>query len=154
MFAEFDDSAFKSQLATLKTSLLIGTAANVMLMLLTSSMFEETTGFCDESATGSRQSFQFVLLFTVLINTPSFIYYHTTDKACEAEKDLSSDEGVKLSFAVFAVAFGLKLYTTMTIFLSGPFPDSVFFSLLFLFVLLSFGSYTSLVRFGNRYIVQ
>ena len=145
------DAPLVAALDSLRTSLLLSSAANLVLVLLVSSLFENTTGFCDDEATASRSSFRFIVLFQVLINTPAFIYYHRADK--ETSKDDGNDDGIKQSFLFFIGAFLVKLYVTLTTFLVGPFEDKYFIGLVSLFLLLSGAAYVCVRRYETRTVV-
>ena len=126
-------------------------AINVVLIVLVSTLFDDTEGFCDSDSISARESFRFVFIFQILVNTPTFISYHNADKYTDTE---SFDDGIKISFYMFASAFLLKIYITTRTFLNGPFEDRFFISLMSLFVLLSFGAYIAAERYSRRTIIS
>ena len=148
----FTDAASELQnsINNLKLSLLLSTAINVVLIVLVSTLFDGTDGFCDDAAASARESFRFVFLFQILVNAPTFISYHLADKYMDGE---AQDETVRNSFCAFLVAFLLKIYMTSKTFLNGPFEDNTFVCLVAIFVLLSFVSYVLIVRYARKTII-
>ena len=149
MFADSSD-ALANALANLKMGLLLSLAINVVLMVLVSTLFDGTDGFCDPASANARESFRFVFLFQILVNAPTFVSFHLTDKHMDDEADGSA---VRMSFAAFLAAFLLKVYMTTSTFLHGPFEDRAFVLLLALFVATSFASYALVVRYSRSTII-
>jgi len=152
LFAE-DGPGLKAAVDALRTSLLVSIAANVVLIMLISTLFDGTGGFCDAKAAAARDSFRFIVLFQILVNAPAFVYYHRADKETAREESGGTPEGLKQSFFFFVVAFLLKVHMTLSTFLSGPFEQRVFIALVGLFVVASFASYACLVRYGNSLLL-
>ena len=90
----FASEKLSASLDILKTSLLLSTAANVILILLVSTLFEGTDGFCDAEASEARKLFRSFVLFQLLVNCPSFVYFHKTDKEFNRSEADDTSSGV------------------------------------------------------------
>lgn len=151
MFSEDTSNKLEHAIGNLKIGLLLSLAINVVLIVLVSTLFDGTEGFCDASSSSARESFRFVFLFQILVNTPTFVSYHLADKYAETD---AVDDGVRASFYTFAAAFFLKIYMTTRTFLNGPFDDQMFVMLVGMFVLLSFSAYVVIERYSRRHIIS
>ena len=151
MFTEESTDKLANAIGNLKMGLLLSLAINVVLIVLVSTLFDGTEGFCDSASTNARESFRFVFLFQILVNAPTFVSFHLTDKYADGDDDSSA---VRASFIAFLSAFLLKIYMTTSTFLHGPFEDRIFALLVALFVAISFTSYVLAARYSASTIIS
>lgn len=150
MFSENSANNLENAISNLKMGLLLSLAINVVLIVLVGTLFDGTDGFCDAASEDARESFRFVFMFQILVNTPTFVSYHLADKYADSD---SPSEELRMSFLAFSSAFFLKIYMTTSTFLHGPFGDRAFLALVSLFVVISFSAYVVIERYSRRYII-
>ena len=137
-------------LSHLRASILLTSAGNILVVLMVSTLFEGTTGFCDENAASSRDVYRFVALFQILLTIPSLLFYHRADKE-SAESD--SCGHIPQSFIFFTSGFFLAMYITLRTVLLGPFEDMILVLLLMMFAILVAFSMAGIQCYSNRHTI-
>lgn len=152
-------SKLSSSTDTLRSGLLMSTAMNFVLLVLVRSMFEGTSGLCDDAATQARAMFRFIALFQVLVNVPVLLYYHTADKVYATESQdawAKNSESPKLqtSFLSYLISVFIKFYATFTTVLVGPLDDTAFYLTVSMFAIFSAFAAISVVRFERSTMIE
>lgn len=146
-----DDTRLAAALDTLKLTLGLAAIANLILVVFVHTLFEETNGFCDPRAGAASRSFRFVLLVQLLINAPSFIYFHKADKAAGHRSRQST---LHAAFVIFLLALLLDMHLTLTTLFVGPITTWLFAMTVIASAFVSFASFVCTVRFERCHIVQ
>ncbi len=148
---DLDDTRLAGALDTLKLTVGMAAVANLILVVFVFTLFEDTNGFCDARAGAASRSFRFVLLVQLLVNAPSLIYYHRTDKVAGSR---SRNSTLHASFVLFIFALLFDLHLTLTTLFTGPMRTWLFATLVLLKAFVSFAAFVLVVRFERQHIVD
>ena len=145
-----DDTRLAAALDTLKLTLGMAAIANLILVVFVHTLFEETNGFCDVRAGAASRSFRFVLLVQLIVNAPSFLYFHKADKQAG---NRSRQSLLHASFVIFLFALLLDMHLTLTTLFVGPLTTWLFATLVLASACVSFASFVCTIRFERQHIV-